>query len=98
MPAADITGRTVIVVDDGLATGASMRAAVLALRRHDAAEVVVGVPVAALTTCAALGDEVDDIVCVRTPRTFGAVGSWYEDFSQTTDDEVGELLGVRGRS
>jgi predicted phosphoribosyltransferase len=88
----DLTGKTVIVVDDGLATGASMRAAVKALRQHNVARCVVAVPVAAPDTCADLEHEVDEIVCLSTPRDFRAVGQFYEDFSQTTDAEVCELV------
>jgi putative phosphoribosyl transferase len=88
----EVAGRTVILVDDGLATGSTMRAAVEALRQEGAARVVVGVPIAPLETCDAFREIVDDIVCARTPEPFYAVGLWYEDFSQTTDDEVRELL------
>ena len=87
-----IRGRTVIVVDDGLATGSTMRAAVAALRTQQPAELVVAVPVAAAETCDALRGMVDAVVCVTTPEPFRAVGLWYEDFSQTTDAEVRELL------
>ena len=87
-----VRGRTTILVDDGLATGASMRAAVLALRDQRAAEVVVAVPVAAPEICAKFEDDVDDIVCALTPERMYAVGAWYEDFSQTSDDEVRDLL------
>jgi putative phosphoribosyl transferase len=82
----------VILVDDGLATGASMRAAAIALRRLGPAELVVGVPVAAEETCDEFRAEVDRIVCAVTPRPFRAVGLWYKDFSQTTDEEVCQLL------
>jgi putative phosphoribosyl transferase len=88
----DLEGKTVILVDDGLATGASMRAAAAAVRQHKPAGVVVAVPVAAEETCAAFRDLVDETVCAITPRPFHAVGLWYEDFSQTTDEEVRELL------
>ena len=88
----DLTGKTVILVDDGLATGSTMRAAVAALRRDGAARIVVAVPVAAPETCALLEREVDDIVCAVTPQPFYAVGLWYSDFSQTSDREVHELL------
>src|SRR5688572_13883302 len=88
----DLTGKTVILVDDGLATGSTMRAAALAVRRHDPEKVVVAVPVAAEETCDAFRDDVDEIVCGLTPRPLQAVGLWYEDFSQTSDDEVCELL------
>jgi putative phosphoribosyl transferase len=91
-PPPDVRGKTVILIDDGLATGASMRAAVAALRQQDPARLVVAVPIAAPTTCAELRDEVDEIVCARTPEPFRAVGLWYEDFTQTTDDEVRDLL------
>lgn len=88
----DLTGKTVILVDDGLATGSTMRAAVAALRREGAARIVVGVPVAAPETCQLLEHEVDDIVCAVTPQPFHAVGLWYADFSQTSDGEVHALL------
>jgi putative phosphoribosyl transferase len=91
-PPPEVAGRTVILVDDGLATGSTMRAAVEALRQEGAARVVVAVPIAPLETCDAFREIVDDIVCARTPEPFYAVGLWYEDFSQTTDDEVRELL------
>jgi predicted phosphoribosyltransferase len=91
-PFPDLTGRTVILVDDGLATGATMRAAVAALRKKGPARVVVAVPVAAPVICDAFRSIADEIVCVETPEGFSAVGQWYEDFSQTTDDEVHELL------
>lgn len=87
-PPLDVAGRTVILVDDGLATGSTMRAAVAGLRQRGPRRVVVAVPVAATSTCEALADEVDDIICAQTPEPFLAVGLWYEDFSQTTDDEV----------
>jgi putative phosphoribosyl transferase len=87
-PPADVAGRTVIVVDDGLATGATMRAAVRAVRMRAPARVVVAVPVAAAETCAALGPEVDEVVCALRPSDFRSVGGWYDDFSPTTDDEV----------
>lgn len=91
-PAVPVEGRTVIVVDDGLATGASMRAAVEALRRQGAGQIVVGVPVASPSTCAEFEEEVDEIVCVRTPERFLAVGVWYDAFPQVGDDEVRALL------
>ncbi|HET7321138.1 MAG TPA: phosphoribosyltransferase [Longimicrobiaceae bacterium] len=91
-PEPKIRGRTVILVDDGLATGSTMRAAVAALRAEYPERLVVAVPVAAPETCEALGREVDDIVCAITPEPFHAVGLWYEDFSQTTDEEVRSLL------
>ena len=91
-PAPDVRGKTVILVDDGLATGASMKAAVAALRRLGPAEVVVAVPVGAAETCQELGEMADAVVCAETPDPFYAVGSWYADFDQTTDEEVRELL------
>ncbi|HEX8201614.1 MAG TPA: phosphoribosyltransferase [Isosphaeraceae bacterium] len=91
-PAPPVRDRVGILVDDGLATGASMRAAVAALRRQGPARIVVAVPVAARSTCAELRGEVDRVVCARTPEPFRAVGLWYEDFSQTTDEEVRDLL------
>ena len=91
-PSIDVRGRTVILVDGGLATGASMRAAALAVREHQPAKIVVAVPVGAERTCDEFGAEVDEILCVVMPDRFFAVGSWYDDFSQTTDEEVRELL------
>ncbi|GAA3132732.1 phosphoribosyltransferase [Streptosporangium carneum] len=91
-PALELTGRTVIVVDDGLATGASMRAAVKALRRHRTAAIVVAVPTAPASTCRELRAEADETVCVVTPSPFLAVGLSYWDFAQTTDREVRDLL------
>jgi putative phosphoribosyl transferase len=85
-------GRTVILVDDGLATGSTMRAAVAALRRQEPAGIVVAVPAAAPATCEQFRAEVDEIVCAVTPEPFYAVGLWYEDFSPTTDDQVRDLL------
>jgi predicted phosphoribosyltransferase len=91
-PAPEVGGRTVILVDDGLATGSTMRAAVAALRVQNPARIVVAVPTAARETCNDLVAEVDEVVCTTTPEPFYAVGLWYEDFSQTTDEEVRELL------
>ena len=91
-PAPDVRGRTVILVDDGLATGSTMRAAALALRQQGPARVVVAVPVASREACEEFRGEVDDIVCAATPEPFMGVGRWYEDFSQTTDEEVRSLL------
>jgi putative phosphoribosyl transferase len=88
-----LAGRTVILVDDGLATGATMRAAVKALRQRDVAKIVVAAPVGAPETCREFEHEVDEIVCAMAPEFFQAVGQYYEDFSQTSDDEVRELLG-----
>jgi putative phosphoribosyl transferase len=93
-PAPAITGRTVLLVDDGLATGASMSAAVAAIRTQRPARIVVAVPVATSEAIAALRESADDVVAVMTPELFGSVGSWYVDFGQTTDDEVRNLLHV----
>lgn len=91
-PFPELAGKTVIVIDDGLATGATMEAAVTALRRMSPAEIVVAVPVGARETCDRFARLADHVVCLATPASFDAVGLWYEDFSQTTDDEVKELL------
>jgi len=91
-PPPDVRSRTVILVDDGLATGSTMRAAVLALRRQGAARIVVAVPVGAPETCAEFKHEADDVICAQTPEPFYAVGLWYGDFSQTSDEEVRDLL------
>ena len=91
-PPPALDGKTVILIDDGLATGATMRAAAEATKRLNPAKVVVAVPVAAPETCEQFHEAVDDVVCALTPEPFAAVGMWYEDFSQTTDEEVRELL------
>jgi len=91
-PPLDVRGRTVILVDDGLATGATMHAAIRALRQQQPARIVVAVPTASPETCDELKRVVDEVVCATTPDPFYAVGLWYEDFSQTTDEEVRELL------
>ena len=88
----DVRGRTVIIVDDGLATGSTMRAAVQALRAMKPKRVIVAVPVGAAQTCEDLREIADEIVCLRTPEPFEAVGLWYDDFTQTTDAEVHALL------
>jgi predicted phosphoribosyltransferase len=90
----DLAQHTVIVVDDGLATGATMEAAILALRQVGPAAVVVAVPVGAPETCQRLRQYADGVVCVETPRDLGAVGRWYDDFTQTTDAEVRHLIGA----
>ena len=92
-PAPDLRGRTVILVDDGLATGSTMRAAARALRELGPARVVVAVPVGAPQTCEEFREEVDEVVCAMTPEPFRGVGQWYDDFTQTSDAEVHELLG-----
>lgn len=95
--APDVRGKSVILVDDGLATGASMRAAVAALRKLGPAKIVVAVPVGAAQTCDEFRDVADEVVCAETPDPFYAVGSWYADFDQTTDEEVRELLARANR-
>ena len=92
-----VRGRDVILVDDGLATGATMRAAVDAVRQRDPARVTVAVPVGAASTCKSLRAFADDVVCARSPEPFRAVGLWYEDFPQTPDDEVRALLAQAQR-
>lgn len=91
-PRVHVRGRTVIVVDDGLATGSTMRAAVTALRQQRPAHLAIAVPVGAPQTCRSLRKEADDLVCPATPDPFRAVGLWYRDFPQATDQEVHELL------
>jgi predicted phosphoribosyltransferase len=93
----DVRGRTVIVIDDGLATGSTMRAAVQALRAMQPKRVIVAVPVGAAQTCEEFREIVDEIVCLRTPDPFEAVGQWYDDFTQTTDAEVHALLSRNPR-
>jgi len=88
----EVCGHTIILVDDGLATGSTMRAAVTALRQQKPARIIVVVPVAAASTCQEFRQEVDQIICATTPEPFYGVGQWYEDFSQTTDEEVRDLL------
>jgi predicted phosphoribosyltransferase len=96
-PPAALDGRTVILVDDGLATGSSMRAAVQAVRLRNPARVVVAVPVGARDTCRDLATVADEVVCARTPEPFSAVGLWYRNFDQTSDEEVRSLLGAQQR-
>jgi predicted phosphoribosyltransferase len=93
-PPLDVKDKTVIVVDDGLATGSTMRAAVAALRKMEPRRIIIAVPVAAESTCHDFRSEgiADDVVCLRTPEPFQAVGLWYSDFTQTSDDEVHALL------
>lgn len=93
-PPYPIDGRVVVLVDDGLATGSTMRAAVLAVRRLIPAEVIVAVPVGARETCRALAEVADDVVCALMPEPFTAVGPWYDNFDQTTDEEVRGLLAA----
>ena len=91
----DVSGRVVILVDDGLATGSTMKAAVAALRQLGPARLVVAAPVGSPSTCEDLRALADEVVCARTPANFSAVGEWYDDFSQTTDEEVRQLLTAR---
>jgi putative phosphoribosyl transferase len=91
-PAAEVTGRTVILVDDGLATGSTMRAAAAALRARRPARIVIAVPAAPPETCAELTAVADEVICAMTPEPFHAVGLWYHNFHQTSDREVCELL------
>jgi putative phosphoribosyl transferase len=92
----DLRDKIVILVDDGLATGSTMRAAVEAVRQHEPVHVIVAVPVGAPETCEEFADITDETVCARTPDQFYAVGQWYRDFSQTTDEEVRSLLQAHG--
>jgi len=96
-PLPSVEDKTVILIDDGLATGSTMRAAVAALRRLGPAFIVVAVPVASADTCEEMRGEVDEVVCAHTPDPFHAVGLWYQDFSQTTDEEVRDLLDRTNR-
>lgn len=91
-PAPDLKDRTVILVDDGLATGATMQVAVEALRQYQPAQIVVAVPTAAPETCRSFESKVDAVICAQTPEPFYAVGLWYKNFAQTTDQEVRDLL------
>ena len=93
-PLPEVEGRTVILIDDGIATGYTLRAAIEGLRRQGVGRLVVAVPVAPRETAAALRHEADDVVCLQTPEPFYAVGMWYEDFSQTEDEEVVQLLAA----
>lgn len=96
--ALDVAGRTALVVDDGLATGATMRAAIAALRKRHAAAIVVAVPIASPDTCTELAPAADELVCARTPEPFMAVGIWYRDFTATSDEEVRGLLEEAARA
>ncbi|MGZ8847076.1 MAG: phosphoribosyltransferase [Pyrinomonadaceae bacterium] len=97
-PPLELKGRTIIIVDDGLATGSTMRAAVKALRQKQPKKIIVAVPVGARETCESFKSEVDTMaVCAITPEPFQAVGLWYRDFSQTTDEEVRDLLARADR-
>ena len=96
-PPPEVRDRTIILIDDGLATGASMRAAVVSLRAQHPARILVAVPIAAESVCGAFRTEVDEIICAVTPEPFYGVGRWYEDFSQITDREVRILLEEANR-
>ncbi len=87
-----LSGQTIILVDDGMATGATTEAAAIALRSRDPAELILAVPVASVDACNKLREKVDRLVTIATPEPFGAVGAWYEDFGQTTDEEVINIL------
>jgi putative phosphoribosyl transferase len=93
-----LEGRVVILIDDGLATGSTMMAAVKAVRQRNPAKVVVAVPVGARDTCDALATVADEVVCARMPEPFSAVGQWYLDFDQTSDEEVRQLLRAHART
>jgi putative phosphoribosyl transferase len=95
--AEEVADRTVVVVDDGLATGSTMRAAIESLRQRGPAEIVVAVPVAAPSVCEEIGAEADRIVCAVTPEPFAAVGLWYQNFSPTSDEEVRSVLDAARR-
>jgi predicted phosphoribosyltransferase len=96
-PASDVHGKVIILVDDGLATGSSMRAAVAALRKRNPARIIVAVPVGSAQTCEEFALEADEVVCARTPDPFYAVGLWYGDFSQLSDEEVRDMLKQAAR-
>ena len=91
-PPPKVAGRTIVLIDDGLATGATMRAAVEALRQQEPRQIIVAVPIASPETCDELAREVDRVVCAATPQPFHAVGLWYQDFSPTPDEEVRQVL------
>jgi putative phosphoribosyl transferase len=97
LPPLALEGREIVLVDDGLATGATMRVAVAALRKRNAQRILVAVPVAAPDVCRAVDQEADQAVCLETPEPFIAVGRWYHDFPQTSDEEVRRLLREAGR-
>jgi putative phosphoribosyl transferase len=92
LPAPDLANRTVILIDDGLATGSTMRAAAQAMRAHHPSRVVIAVPVGAPQTCSELAGVADEVICARMPEPFSAVGQWYLNFNQTDDEEVRDLL------
>ena len=92
-PAINVKDKIVILIDDGIATGATMRAALTIIQQQQPAKIVVAVPVAPLNICEELRLEVDDVICLQCPENMSAIGLWYEDFSQTTDNEVRAFLG-----
>jgi len=96
-PPLDVRGRTVVLVDEGIATGGTLRAAVRGARRRGATRVIVAAPVATVDAAEVLRAEADDVVCLSTPQQLVAVGAWYEDFRQVTEDEVVEILGEARR-
>jgi len=96
-PMPSLRNRTVILVDDGLATGSTMKAAVEAAKHEQPTRVIVAVPVGAPETCRELANRADEVICARMPTPFSAVGQWYRDFTQTTDEEVKNLLTASGR-
>jgi putative phosphoribosyl transferase len=93
-PLPNIRDRIVILIDDGLATGSTMRAVIVALKHQQPQRIIIAVPVAPLDTCDRLRSEVDELVCLMTPKHFAGIGQWYEDFTQTTDEQVCELLNA----
>jgi putative phosphoribosyl transferase len=95
-PLSPVRGHVVILVDDGLATGSSMQAAVIALKRLEPSRIIVAVPVGAREACVRLGRVADEVVCLEMPEPFQAVGLWYQEFTQTTDEEVRRLLSLGG--
>ena len=97
-PPLDLNDRTIIIVDDGLATGATMHAAAIAIRQKNPKQIIAAVPVSAPEVCNELQIEVDEIICAETPKSFVAVGLWYHDFSQTTDTQVQDLLQIATES
>jgi putative phosphoribosyl transferase len=97
-PMLEARGQIAILIDDGLATGSSMRVAIMALRKREPQRIVVGVPVAAPSVCEELESQADEVVCAVTPEPFFAVGQWYRDFPQTSDEEVRDLLQQAMRS
>ena len=98
LPPIDVEDKTALLIDDGLATGATMAAAIVALRTRSPVRIVVAVPVAPRETCAALSSYADQVICLLTPEPLYAVGMWYEDFEQVSDTEVRELLDAARRA